>query len=80
MHIFVAVLFENVRHPGAGRFVRSSAVGHDRPIAWNVGEMWLDLIGGNANGARESCFSLAPRFWIARVNKKYVFSAIQTIP
>jgi len=70
VHILVAVLFENVRHPGAGSFVRSSTVGNNRSIAWNIGEMLLDLIGWGTNGARKFCFRIGPGFMISRIDEK----------
>src|SRR5439155_12357046 len=77
MHIFVAVLFENVRHPGAGSFVRSSTISDDHSIAWNISEMLLNLIGGNTNGDRKFCFCFSPGFRISRSYEKYVFTSIE---
>jgi hypothetical protein len=72
------VLFENVRHPGAGRFIRSSAVGDDRAITWDVCDVLLDQVGWNADRARQFGLGFGPRRRVACVNEKYVFSAVQT--
>jgi hypothetical protein len=74
----VAVLFENVRHPGAGRFIRSSAVGDDCAVTWDVCEVLLDKVGWNADRARQFGLSFSPCCRVACVNEKYVFSAVQT--
>ena len=77
MHIFEAVIVQDLRHTGARAFVRSSAIGYDRAISRNVREMFLDLIGRDADCAGQFCFSFRPGFWIASVHKKCVFATIK---
>src|SRR5688572_17506429 len=79
MRIFVIVLLEYVRHTGAGRFVRSSAVGYDRAVARNVGEMFLDLVRRHSNRAGQFRIGFAPSFWISRVDKKHVLALVEPL-
>jgi len=52
MRVFPTTIREFLRHPGAGCFVRSSAVGYDRAVLWNLIEMFRDLIGRHAQSVR----------------------------
>jgi len=70
MHVFEVMLFENVRHTGARSFVRSSAIGHDRAVAWNVREMLFDLIGRDANRARQFRVAFRPSLGVACVDEE----------
>jgi hypothetical protein len=72
------MFFENVRRPGARCFLRSSAVGHDGAVTWDVGEMLLSLISRYADGARKFCVGFTPRFRIPRIDEEYVFVTIET--
>jgi hypothetical protein len=48
MDIFEAMAAEYLRHPGAGGFIRSRAIGDDRAVPRDVVEMSLHLIGWHA--------------------------------
>ena len=53
MHVFPTAISEFLRHTGAGRFVRSSAVGYDCAVFWYFVDMLRDFIGGDANSVRQ---------------------------
>jgi hypothetical protein len=52
MHILPATVAEFLRHPGAGCFVRSSAVGYDGAVLRNLVQMFGDFFSGDANSVR----------------------------
>src|SRR3954451_23435072 len=67
MYVFPTTLTQLLRHPGAGCFVRSSAVGYHRAIFWYLVEMFRDLLGGHANRTRQFLIRLSPRRGISCV-------------
>jgi hypothetical protein len=77
IHILETVLFESFRHPGARRFIWSSTVGHDRPVARNVGKVLLDLIGRNPNRTGQFGFRFSPRLRVPCIDKEDIFTAIK---
>jgi hypothetical protein len=79
MHIFPTTFREFLRHPGAGSFVRSSAVGYDRAVLWYLVEMFGELIGGNAHGIRQFFVRLRPRGWVPCVEECELFATVQSL-
>jgi hypothetical protein len=79
MNILPTTVTELLRHPGAGCFVRSSAVGYDRAVLWYLIEMFLDLIGRHAKSIRQFFIRLSPRRRIPCINERELFATIKTL-
>jgi len=79
MNIFPTTVNKFLRHTGAGRFVRSSAVRYNRPVFWYFIEMFLDLIGGHAKSIWQFRIRLPPRRWITCINERELFATIKPL-
>jgi len=79
MNILPTTVNKFLRHTGAGRFVRSSAVGYDCAILWYLIEMFRDLIGRHAKSIRQFLIRLSPRRRIACVNERKLFATLKTL-
>ena len=79
MHVFPTTFTQFLRHPGAGCFVRSSAIRYDRAVLRYLIEMCCDLVGGHAQSVRQLLVRLTPRRWIPCVNKREFFATVQAL-
>jgi hypothetical protein len=79
MHVLPATISEFLRHPGAGRFMRSRAVGYDGAVLWYFVQMFPDLISGDANRIRQFLVRLSPRRRVPCVNKRELFTTIHPL-
>jgi hypothetical protein len=69
MHICIAVIRQDLRHPGARCLVRSRAVHHHRSISADIRQMFFRLIGRNPYCPRHPGSCLAPGVRAARINQ-----------
>jgi hypothetical protein len=79
MHILPTAIDEFLCHTGTRSFVRSSTVRDHRSIVWDLVEMLIDFLGGNAYRARQLLLSLSPRRRISRINKRELLPAVHPL-
>src|SRR4051794_34792716 len=58
-----------LRRTGARCLVRSSTIGYDRPVLWNLRNVRVHFIGWDTNGARQFRRGFAPRLRVASVDE-----------
>jgi len=78
LHSFEAVIVQYLRHTGAGCLVRSSAICYHELVAWNIGEMPLDLVGRHSDGARQFCTGFTPSLRITSIDKEHIFPLVDS--
>jgi hypothetical protein len=69
VNILITILKQLERHTGARAFVRSSAVGDDRPVARNLAEVLLQVVSGYADRSWDLHVGIAPRYRVPRVDE-----------
>jgi hypothetical protein len=77
MHVPPAVIDEQLRHTGAGCFMRSSAVGYGCRGLRQVLQVFCNFIDWNTHRSGQLLVRLAPRHRIARVDEHDLFVAIE---
>jgi len=80
MNVFPTAFTQFLRHPGAGCFVWSSAVGYNCAILWYLTEMFGDLVCGYANSIRQFLIRFSPRRGISRVDKRKLLATLHSLP
>jgi hypothetical protein len=79
-HVGPAGIEKRLRHTGARFLVRSSAVGDDGTIAWDVCQQSIDLVRGNAQRTGDLHVGLLPDRWCAGIEQRDRLVGVKPAP